>query len=177
MDYNYFIQKLNSRFDIVNGELQETEKGKFIVTTNFIQYSIYLNPITKTWAILAPYKSYLGRKYLLRYSDCITLNGEWLDDHYGTNYINVYKNFSRKEFSNFFKTGLTHWYLSNGFYSVTDPKPGDTLLYAWRPNYTTHVGVYLENNKILHHIPHRLSSIDICDSNKIIEIFRYGSNS
>lgn len=177
MDYDYFTKKLDCRFDIVDGELVETNNGKFVVTTDFVEYAICLNPITKTWNIVAPKKSYLARRYILRQSDCITLNGEWLDDHYNTDYVSAYKKFNRKEFQEFFKTGLSKWYNANGFYTVDEePKAGDTLVYAYKPNYNAHVAIYLGDSKILHHMPKKLSGIDTCDYSKIVEIFRYAGN-
>lgn len=176
MDYNYFLERLGRRFNIVNGDLVEAEDGQFLVTTDFLEYSISLNPITKTWNVIAPKKSYLARRFSLRKSDCISLNFEWLDDHYGTNYTQIYKNTNLRDFYKIFTEGLAGWYANNGFTLVDVAEPGDTLIYAWETDYISHVATYLGNNKILHHVPQKLSSIDDYDPAKVKGIFRYGNN-
>ena len=180
MDYDYFTKKLGCRFDIVEGELVEAENGKFLVTTDFVEYAICLNPITKTWNVIAPKKSYLARRFVLRQSDCLTLSCEWLDDHFNQNFSKIYTSSTRKQFYERFKvTGIRDLYLNNGFYTVNEPKLGDVIFYNWNMSTNTpinHVGIYQGNNKILQQVPYKLSSIDECDSTKITEIFRYASN-
>lgn len=172
MDYQYLSERLGHKFNLVNGDLVEVEDGQFTVTKEFKDYSIYLNPITKTWNIIVPVKSYLARKFALRKSDCLTLNFEWLDDHYGTNYSAVYKNTSHRDFHRIFTEGLEGWYAANGFTKVSTPQTGDTLIYAWQPLFVSHVATYLGNNKILHHVPAKLSSIDDYDPQKVLAIYR-----
>jgi cell wall-associated NlpC family hydrolase len=74
--------------------------------------------------------------------------------------------------------GMAAWYNVNGFVQVETLQVGDSLVYEnGLPSLGNHVGVYLGENKILHHIPNKLSSIDLLDNTKILGIFRYGSNS
>lgn len=176
MDYEYFVNKIGSKFSLVRGEFVENQNGEFTVSLNFTQYSIYLNKQNKTWAPIAPVKSYLGRAYILKRSDCITLFTEWLDDHVGTSFGNIYNNISNKEFIRYYKSGMRLWYEDNGFKEIGIPTTGDCLVYGDSINEVVpinHVGVCVGDNKILHHLPGRFSSIDTIDYSKIIGCYRY----
>jgi len=176
MDYEYFANKINTKFSLVRGVFVPTPDGEFTVSFNFAQYSIYLNRQTKTWTPIAPEKSYLARAYILKKSDCITLFTEWLDDHCGTNFGNIYNSISNREFLKYYKLGMRLWYEDNGFKEVNNPIVGDCLVYADSSNEATplnHVGVCVADSKILHHLPGRFSSIDTIDYTKIIGCYRY----
>lgn len=175
MDYQYFANKLGAKFDIVNGELVESVNGLFIVSDKYTDYVIYLNKLTKTASIVAPQKSFLGRSYRLRHLDCITLFAEWLDDHYGSTWGNIYNKLSNREFYRYYKSGMSLWYEDNGFTQVEKPKHGDCLVYAYKPKVISHVGICLDGDKILHHLPYKLSSIDSIEPDKIIGVYRYGN--
>jgi len=178
MDYEYYLNKLGSKFSLVRGEFVEDPQGAFTVTTEFKQYSIYVNKQTKKVAPIAPEKSYLARKYVLKRSDCITLFTEWLDDHYGSTYGNIYTKISNKEFLKYYKSGMRLWYEDNGFKEVAYPRLGDCLVYSDSINEVipnNHVGICVGDNKILHHLPQRYSSIDTIISDKVIGCYRYGN--
>ena len=46
MDYEYFANKIGTKFALVRGEFVENQEGDFTVSLNFAQYSIYLNKQT-----------------------------------------------------------------------------------------------------------------------------------
>lgn len=176
MNYEYFANKINCKFSLVRGEFVEDAEGIFTASFNFAQYSIYLNKQTKTWTPIAPEKSYLARTYILKKSDCITLFTEWLDDRTGTKFGNIYNNISNREFLKYYKSGMRLWYEDNGFIEVAVPRTNDCIVYADTSNDVipnNHVGVCVDNNKILHHLPNRFSSIDVIDYSKIIGCYRY----
>jgi len=175
MDYQYFADKLGVKFDIVEGELVESETGQFTVSETFGDFVIYVNKLAKAVNIIAPQKAYVGRHYRLRRTDCITLLAEWLDDHYGSDFDNIYKKYPNRSFKKYYEQGMSLWYEENGFTKVATPERGDCIVYAYAPNVTSHVGVYLGNNKILHHLPGKLSSIDTIYSDNILGIYRYGN--
>ena len=177
MDYEYFANKIGTKFALVRGEFVENKEGDFTVSLNFAQYSIYLNKQNRTCIPIAPTKSYLARQYVLKKSDCITLFCEWLDDHAGTKFGNIYDNISNKEFLKYYKSGMRLWYEDNNFTEVSIPQVGDCIVYTDSINNIVpinHVGVCVDNDKILHHLPRRFSSIDTIDYNKIIGCYRYG---
>lgn len=178
MDYEYYLNKLGNRYSLIRGEFVEDPQGLFVASTEFKQYSLYLNKQTKQCIPIAPEKSYLARKYVLKRSDCITLFTEWLDDHYGSTYGNIYNSISNAEFIRYYRAGMRLWYEDNNFTEVSVPRVGDCIVYADSINQVipnNHVGVCVENNKILHHLPQRYSSIDDIDYNKILGCYRYGN--
>jgi len=177
MDYEYFANKIGTKFALVRGEFVENQEGDFTSSLNFAQYSIYLNKQTKTCTPIAPQKSYLARAYALKRSDCISLVAEWLDDHNNTNFLSGYYNMSNRDFLRYYKLGMRLWYEDHGFKEVNNLQIGDCLVYGDSvtdivPN--NHVGIYVSKDKILHHLPGRFSSIDNIDYLKIIGCYRYG---
>jgi hypothetical protein len=177
MDYEYFANKIDTKFALVRGEFVPALNGEFTASFNFAQYSIYLNKQTKTWTPIAPQKSYIARAYVLKKSDCITLFTEWLDDHVGTTFGNIYSSISNRDFIRYYKSGMRLWYEDNGFTEVSIPQTGDCLVYGDSVTNiipTNHVGVCIADNKVLHHLPGRYSSIDTLEYSKIIGCYRYG---
>jgi hypothetical protein len=70
---------------------------------------------------------------------------------------------------------MKYWYIDHGFKEVTDLQEGDCLVYECYPNIKNHVGIYINSQKILHHIPQKLSSLDTLDNSLIIGAYRYGN--
>lgn len=177
MDYEYFANKIGTKFSLVRGEFVESQNGIFTSSFDFAQYSIYLNKQTKTWIPIAPAKSYLARHYALKRSDCISLVAEWLDDHNSTDFLSGYYNMRNRDFLRYYKLGMRLWYEDHGFKEVDSLQIGDCLVYGDSVTDTipnNHVGIYVDNNKILHHLPGRFSSIDNINYSKIIGCYRYG---
>lgn len=173
MEYNYLINKIGARFDIVAGELQEDPSGLFVVSEIYQPFSVYLNKQTKQAMIVAPESSYLGRAYKMGNRDCITLVAQWLDEHYGSSFGNIYRTTSHIDFMKYYKGGMSLWYEDNLFEKVTTYVEGDCLVYAYKPAVISHVGIYLNDGKILHHLPGKLSCVDVLDESKIIGAYRY----
>lgn len=64
----------------------------------------------------------------------------------------------------------------NGFYKVETPEIGDIILMQIQSDVPNHVGVYVGNQMILHHITNRLSKRDLYDGywqNSTHSIWRY----
>ena len=66
------------------------------------------------------------------------------------------------------------WFLTHGFQEVETMQKGDMLVYDSVPNTISHIAIYLGDNKVLHHMPNKLSSVDILDNTKVKGIYRYG---
>ena len=176
MKYEELVTKLGTRYDIVNGILTESPAGELVVTDDFSESNaIYLNRITKTVSLIIPKKNYIGRTYILRRSDCISLVAEWLSNNTSTDFNKVYSKITNKAFMKYYKEGISYWFEENNFTKVTSPEVGDCLIYAYKPEVISHAGVFLENNKILHHLPYLLSSIDNVDMAKVIGVYRYAN--
>lgn len=56
-------------------------------------------------------------------------------------------------------------YLNNlpptGFYTVTDPQPGDIILCCYGGSVANHAAIYCGDQLILHHLPHQLSKREV----------------
>ena len=175
MEFRDFADKIGARYSIVNGDLVPLDTGEFIVSETFGTSTIYLNKLTKTCNLIPPSNSYIGRPYKLKYTDCITLVASWLDKNRGSTFGNIYNTISRKQWLRYYEVGMKYWYIDNGFKEVTSLEEGDCLVYKYLPNITNHVGIYIPDNKILHHIPQKLSSLDTIDSSLIIGNYRYAN--
>jgi hypothetical protein len=174
MEYKDFTDKVGMRFDIVEGELQESPSGLFTVSETYRPFSIYLNKQTKQAMIIAPESSYLGRSYGLKKRDCITLFAQWLDEHFNSSFGNIYQKLSHRDFMKYYKGGMSLWYEDNNFQKIESSLiEGDCIVYAYRPAVISHVGIYLNESKILHHLPEKLSCIDQLDTSKILGVYRY----
>lgn len=175
MEYSTYIDKIGYRFDIENGDLVESPSGLFTVSTTYAENTLYLNKLNKS-AILIPAKeTYVGRLYKLRYSDCITLWAEWVDDHLNTNYSLKYKQLGKREFVEWTKAGPGSLLQADNYFKVDVDNLlfGDTLVYSYDGVATNHIGIYLGDNKILHHVPNKLSSLDNLDTGRILGAYRY----
>lgn len=171
LNYNEFLEKIGSKYDIVNGVLVESDTGVLTVSKNFEQYTIYLNTLSKSVSLVVPEKAYIGRFYLLRKSDCIKLVNEWLDDTLKTtNYVQRYKETNNRTFKKYYTDGVKYAYLDNGFTEVANNQleVGDVLVYG----NNLHVAVYVDTNRILHHMPGKLSCYDQLDTEKILGVYR-----
>jgi hypothetical protein len=178
LDYKIYIDKIGLHFDIVNGDLVESETGPFVVSEEFKENTIYLNKLTKTVSLIIPKDSYTGRTYRLRNSDCTTLWCRWLDTHKGSNYREIYKNISNKQFVGWMKAGMCPYFDAQPFQKITDYtllQESDCLVYSFNNLIDTHVGVYIPEDKILHHLPRKFSSLDILDRSKILGAYRYAN--
>jgi hypothetical protein len=175
MEFQKFINKIGARYSIVNGDLTESSTGEFVVSEVFGYNTIYLNKIQKTCELIPDPKLYIGIPYVLRRTDCITLVTTWLDTYRQGNFGDVYSKISRKDWMHYYKNGMKYWFLDNGFKEVAELKEGDCLVYEHLPKVISHIGVYIEPNKILHHIPSKLSCLDTLNKSLIIGAYRYGN--
>jgi hypothetical protein len=177
MEYNDFKDKVGIRFDIVEGDLVESPSGLFIVSESYQEDSIYLNKLTKQVLLIPSKNHYIGRMYRLRLSDCTSLWTMWLDANKGTDYYHIYKTISHRDFMNWMRMGMCHYFEDQKFekVSVDSLEEGDCLVYSFNDLIDSHVGIYIANDKILHHLPKKFSSLDQLDRTKIIGAYRYAN--
>lgn len=175
MDYNFFVNKLGEKFDIVNGDLVSSDTGRFMVSDIFQDNVIYLNPLTQQCFIVSDKESYVGHEYELGKNDCISLVSRWLDDHHGSNYAKYYRELPRRQLIDYMAKGMPKWFQDAGFdlIELEQLEYGDCLVYANVEGLVIHIGIYLGGHKILHQLPDKLSSIDDLDRTKIVAIYRY----
>jgi hypothetical protein len=174
MDYENYFDKIGTRFNIVEGDLVEAEDGMFLVTESFQSPSIYVNKLERKVSLISPKSSYIGRSYGLRQADCVVICFNWHDDNKGTNLTQLYKSIPNRDFYNYYMAGMGPWFLKHGFVEVQVMQVGDMLVYENMPNTVlSHIALYLGDNKVLQHIPNKLSSVDTLNPAKVKGIYRY----
>lgn len=173
LDYNFYINKIGSKYTINSGDLIEDTSGNIVVSETFIDYSIYLNKLTKEVFLVIPDSAYIGKTYKLRATDCISICCRWHDEKYNTNLQQIYKNTPHTDFKKYFRDGMSLWFDANNFTKVDNLTIGSFIIYEYKPSMISHIGIYIGENKILQHIPWKLSSIDTIDHTKILGIYNY----
>lgn len=170
LNYNDYSEKVGLKYNIVEGLLVESPEGILTVSNQFKPYTIYVDNYNKTASLIVPEKAYIGRHYILRKSDCIKLVNEWLDDRLGTDYVKRYKDTSNSQFKRYYTDGVKYAYIDNGFTEVTDGSLniGDVIVYQNQ----NHVAVLVDTNRILHHLPKKLSCFDVLDTTSILGVYR-----
>lgn len=177
MEYQDFSNKVGKRFDIVNGDLVESPSGLFIVSETYQNNTIYLNRQANKATLIADMSIYVGRPYKLRISDCTSLWTQWLDKHKGTSYYQIYKTMPHRDFLAWMKAGMCSYFETQPFtkINVNELIEGDCLVYSFNNLIDSHVGIYIDSDKILHHLPRKMSSLDILDRSKILGAYRYAN--
>lgn len=107
------------------------------------------------------YDHLTGRPFLYGKTDCYDL----LRQFYIDNFDITLPNYARPK--EFWAHGLNLYsdlYRKNGFYSLdchpTEYRPGDVILCAISSEVANHVGVFVENGQVLHHLLGRLSMVE-----------------
>jgi cell wall-associated NlpC family hydrolase len=107
------------------------------------------------------YQSLLGKKYLLGTSDCYSLIREFYRSNFGLQM----RNYARPDW--WWQEDLNLYYENfrkEGFESADIPiseiEVGDGLLMSFSSKFPNHAGVYVGNNRVLHHFYNNLSGTD-----------------
>lgn len=125
---------------------------------------IICNPVNETWYEFKPsgFKSPLiGREWVWAVADCWTLARDW----YQENQIFL-RDWERPLSPHDFEQDplFDRYWKETGFFQITDEydiKRGDAFLMQIEGRGLNHVGVYMGDQTVLHHIRGRLSSSDI----------------
>jgi hypothetical protein len=173
-EYDMLKQHIGKKADVVSGSLVVSDTGFLTILQYPANYSIYLDSTNKTVQPIVPREELRGQVYKLRTRDCVVTVAQWLDTQYSTKLLDVYKSASNTKFYRYYTGDFGDWFKDNGFVLVEDAtkSTGDVLFYG---NYN-HIGIRLEDNKILHHLPKKYSSIDIIDESLIRKVYRYANS-
>jgi len=151
------------------------------VTTVFVEWPSgkHVMVLPTSWETAAPYE---GRPYSLGTYDCYTLVCDWMLRERGVTMKKIVDTPER----------LTNQWLSDSVFvtneeitswdRVVAPQVGDGILFSMgkrsvdSTNSANHCGIYLADNKFLHHFPNRASCIQAFDQSwksKVVSYMRY----
>jgi proteasome lid subunit RPN8/RPN11 len=104
---------------------------------------------------------YVGRQFVMGMVDCYTLAQDFYKREFG---IELREYARRDEWWKHGENLYAENFAAEGFVQVTgEPRRGDAILMQLRSKVPNHVGIYIGDGKVLHHIYTRLSSIDLYD--------------
>jgi hypothetical protein len=170
LEVDDWVAHIGQKADIVNGEVVLAENGFLEVTENPKSFSVYVDRSSGTAVLIVPKEDWRGRKYRFRVQDCVVLTCLWMDDYCGSDTLSHARQVTRAEYIHLNENGYDH-ILEKAGYVLQDraPEHGDLLVYE---NHV-HIGVCLDGDKILHHLPLKLSCIDPLDPSLILKVFRH----
>lgn len=119
---------------------------------------VIIDPTSGEFVTFQPKRSFLlvGQEYTYGESDCYTLVQQ-----YYANKLNIkLKDYTRGGTVECDAENILQGLNNDGFVRVNSPKEHDLLFFNLEGALPHHMGVYLNNNKILHHLRGRLSSRD-----------------
>ena len=162
--------RIGDKADIVAGELVPSQDGFLTVRESLAKYSVYVDRRTNSVALIIPKEDWRGREYRFRVQDCVVLTCLWMDDYCGSETLKHARSVGRAEYLKLNEDGYDHVLEAAG-YVEQDRAPihGDLLVYRD----ALHVGICLDGDKILHHLPLTLSCIDDLDLKQVIKVYRH----
>jgi hypothetical protein len=179
-EYIKFSKNIGGRYNIQQGRFVEAEDGEFLVTDKLIGKGIiYLDKNRNTWSVLAD-NPFVGKEYILQTQNCAILTAKYLDyaKDDGVNYEKMMKSIPLKKLIYYFRNAVNPLLEELGFQSipVSEIQVHDIIVWQFNDFATSHMGVYLGDNKLIHHIPSMISCIDTIDlnSSKVLGVYRYG---
>jgi proteasome lid subunit RPN8/RPN11 len=115
----------------------------------------------------------LRRKYIPNVTDCFTLARDYYRINYNIDFGTHPRPPNWEEWNPYY---IEQNYLKQGFYEVQEPQVGDILLFNIASHKINHIGVYIGNNRFLHHLYARESCEDVSLSKwhkQLKKILRY----
>jgi hypothetical protein len=180
VEYAKFLNNIGKRYNIIQGGFVEAEDGEFLVTDKLVGNNIiYVNRSISNYVIMSDNK-FVGLDYILTTQNCAILTAKYLDyaKQDGVNYEKMMKSIPLRKLIFYFRNAVNPLLEELGFSAVPieDLQVNDIIVWQYNTTATSHMGVYLGDNKLIHHIPQRMSCIDTIDltSNKVLGVYRYG---
>jgi hypothetical protein len=167
--YELVVNNIGKYISIIDGEPVLLDTGSFIISDTLKANSVYVDKFTKTATLVPGKYQYTGYCWNVLNSNCATLCARWLDDTNGTKLLSAILSLSIEHRLKVYKHGYEDILYQYGFSDSSIPSPGCIVRYQ----YDNHIGILLDNGRILHHLANKYSSIDILDANKIKSILCY----
>jgi len=178
LDYDTYSAKIGSKYTVAWGELVEAEDGEFEVSKTASKNRIVISDFAKTAQLSAERDLWIGRQWALKKSDCATLAAEYQDKQFNSNYTEIMNSYSLRKGGEYFHRGMVAWLEDVGMPRVAleDRQLHDVVVYDYDGDHNMHIGIYLGDNKLLHHLPNAFSSIDVLDfseTEKFLGVYRH----
>jgi hypothetical protein len=176
--YEESLALLGQRVNVVLGDLVADENGPLVVSDTLLANSILVSRRKQTAVAITPLR--IAQPYTRMKNDCISLSARFMDELTGTKkYTTRYRQITVREYLANLGGGAADYILELGLQEV-DPatlQVNDIILGGLPdiPEITSHTAVYIGNDKILHHRPYKLSSIDDLATADIQRVFRHAN--
>ena len=176
--YEESLKLLGQRVNVVLGDLVADENGPLVVSDTLLANSILVSRRKQTAVAITALK--IAQPYTRMKNDCISLSARFMDELTGTkNYTTRYRQITVREYLANLGGGAADYILELGLQEV-DPatlQVNDIILGGLPdiPEITSHTAIYLGNDKILHHRPYKLSSIDDLATADVQRVFRHAN--
>jgi hypothetical protein len=171
MNNNTLRDNIGQRVNIVNGKYELASEGAFLISTEFGSERVWLTEDGKSQCITK--QPYIGRNYKIGYVDCVTLVCEHLNSN---SLLKFYLGMGREELLLLQRETVMKWLDDDErFIDVGQAfQPGDCIVYSYTERmHANHIGIVYPNNKILHHLPGKLSCIDDLDLERVEKGYRF----
>lgn len=178
--YQEFLGNIGSRYNITGGKFIKSDDGEFLVTDKLLgKGTIFIDKSNSTYSVLSD-NPFIGLPYRLKDQNCAIMTAKYLD--YATNdgvgYEKLMKAIPMRRLIYYFRNAVNPLLEDIGFVRVPveNIQVNDIIVWQFNKTATSHMGVYLGDNKMIHHIPAMISCIDEVDLNspKVLGVYRYG---
>jgi len=176
--YEEVVLLVGQRVDVVLGDLVAAENGPLVVSETITPECILVSKRKQTATAITSLK--IAQPYARMKNDCVSLAARFMDELTGTKkYTSRYRQITVREYLANLGGGAADFMLELGLAEVdaSDLQPNDIILGGLPdvPAITSHMAIFLGGDKILHHRPYKLSSIDDLATADVQRVFRYAN--
>lgn len=171
MNKKELAKHIGERVNIINGKCRLADDGEFLISDSFGTETVWVPAEGKIQCITK--QPFVGRNYRISKVDCITLVCEYLKSEA---LLSWYKGLSLEKVLLMQRDTVGAWLDSDDRFTDVgmDYSDGDILLYAHAKNMVgNHIGIAYPGNKILHHLPNKISCVDDLDLSKVEKGYKF----
>jgi hypothetical protein len=171
--YNEMKDRVGEWCEIRHGRLlMSGARGELLISNSPKKGTLYINKSAGSLSIIPADDIPIGHQYRKGQNDCITLVLGWIDSKVGSNLLSIYLSDVGMR-DRCLAEGSVECFKGNGFVDVLDMQINDLVFMKYGSRTVNHVGVYVGDGMVLHHLPGRLSGLDALDGLEIFGGMRY----